>query len=183
MRVSSGNRNAGLIAGAVAAVALSVTGCSSGDGGDAAAASATKAPTASPEAGTAGPSATWTPAPAPPTTEPTAAPAPAPSGAAPVPAGGGEGDSAQQEGGAQADGAQGGQELTRDQVTEQLKMLLGDPDEARWEGDTLRVTMSWGSADVEGMDGVCQGAQMILQQYKGTLTMDFPDGTTRTCTQ
>ncbi|WP_182359824.1 hypothetical protein [Tomitella gaofuii] len=178
MRVSSGNRNAGLIAGAVAAVALTVTGCSSGDGGDAAAASATTAPTASPEAGTAGPSATWTPAPA-----PSGTPVLAPSGAAPAPDGGDEGDSAQQEGGAQAGGAQGGQELTRDQVTEQLKMLLGDPDEARWEGDTLRVTMSWGSADVEGMDGVCQGAQMILQQYKGTLTMDFPDGTTRTCTQ
>ncbi|GAA4811779.1 hypothetical protein [Tomitella cavernea] len=173
MRVSSGNRNAGLIAGAVAAVALAVTGCSSGDVGDAAAASATTAPAARPATGTPGPPATWTPAPVPSgTPEPADAPAPAQSGPAPAP-----------DGGEQADRAQGGQELTRDQVTEQLKLLLGDPDDARWDGDTLRVTMSWGSADVEGMDGVCQGAQMILQQYKGTLTMDFPDGTTRTCAQ
>ncbi|QDQ97152.1 hypothetical protein [Tomitella fengzijianii] len=172
MHVSSWNRNAGLIAGAVAAVALTVTGCSSGDGGDAAAASVTSAPAAPSESGTPEPPATWTPA-----TVPSGPPAPAP-----APGGGGQAGGAPG-GGEQGDGGQdGGAELTRDQATEQLKRLLGDPKDAQWEGDTLRVTMSWGSADIEGMDGVCQGAQMILQQYTGTLTMDFPDGTTRTCT-
>ncbi len=98
---------------------------------------------------------------------PTDAPAPAPQPAPDGPAAGGGQD----------------QQMTREQATEQLKRLLGSPEDARWEGDTLRVTMSWGSADVQGMDGVCQGAQMILQQYDGTLAMDFPDGTSRTCGQ
>lgn len=171
MRASRWGRNAGLAA-AAAAAALTVAGCSSDVDGDAGAA-ATSPVTSAASPGTEEPGA---PAPAPESAAPggpTSAPEPMPTDApAQRPAPGADGQ-----------GPGGGQDrqMTRDEATEQLKRLLGAPEDARWEGDTLHVTMSWGSAEVQGMDSVCQGAQMVLQQYGGTLTMDFPDGTSRTC--
>ncbi len=169
MRINARYRYA--VPAAVAAVAaVTLAGCSS-DGGDTAAPATTTTAAASPSP-TTGQAAPTSPAPAPaPATEdtgeqgPAETPAPAPPAAtSPAAPQGGDGEA-----------------MTRDQATEQLKQLLGDPKDAHWEGDTLKVDMSWGGADIEGMDGVCEGAQMILKQYGGTMTMTFPDGSSLDC--
>ncbi|MDN5758943.1 MAG: hypothetical protein L0H59_10485 [Tomitella sp.] len=159
-KASLWKRNLAVVVGATAAVAVTVAGCSS-DGG-------TSAEGTTPPAGSAASATPTTAEPSPPpppaSAEPTAAPASAP---------------AQQDGGA-PEGTEGteGTDM-RDQATEQLKESLA-ADEAHWEGDTLIATMAWGTADSAGMDTVCRGADMLLEQW-GTATLNFPDGTTRDC--